>query len=68
MFPIPTFRTSGLPWGSSVISRNVFRGAEILEVGVKGTVGASSDVQNKRTPFLIFLNWEEIFKFVSLGF
>ena len=58
----------GITLGSSVISRNVFRGAEILEVGVKGTVGASSDVAEQKNTFLIFLNWEEIFKFVSLGF
>jgi len=41
----------GITLGSSVISRNVFRGAEILEVGVKGTVGASSDVAEQKNTF-----------------
>ena len=41
----------GITLGSSVISRNIFRGAEILEVGVKGTVGASSDVAEQKNTF-----------------
>ena len=41
----------GMTLGSSVISRNVFRGAEILEIGVKGTVGASSDVAEQKNTF-----------------
>ena len=41
----------GITLGSSVISRNVFRGAEILEFGVKGTVGASTDVAEQKNTF-----------------
>ena len=41
----------GITLGSSIISRNVFRGAEILEIGVKGTVGASSDVAEQKNTF-----------------
>lgn len=41
----------GITLGSAVISRNVFRGAEILEVGVKGTIGASRDVAEQKNSF-----------------
>lgn len=41
----------GITLGSSVISRNIFRGAEILEVGVKGTVGSSRDVAEEKSTF-----------------
>ena len=41
----------GITLGSSVISRNVFRGAEILEFGVKSTVGSSRDVAEQKNTF-----------------
>ena len=41
----------GITLGSSVISRNVFRGAEILEFGVKSTVGSSRDVAEQKSTF-----------------
>ena len=37
----------GVSLGTSLLTRNVFRGAEILEVGIKGTVGSSRDVKKK---------------------
>ena len=41
----------GVSVGSSIISRNVFRGAEILEFGVKGSVGSSRDVAEEKSSF-----------------
>ena len=41
----------GITLGSSVISRNVFRGAEILELGVKSTIGSSRDVAEEKNTF-----------------
>ncbi len=41
----------GVSVGSSVISRNIFRGAEILEFGVKGSVGSSRDVAEEKSSF-----------------
>ena len=41
----------GITLGSSIISRNVFRGAEILEFGVKSTVGSSRDVAEQKNTF-----------------
>ena len=41
----------GVTLGTSVISRNVFRGAEILEFGIKGTVGSSRDVAEQKNTF-----------------
>ena len=41
----------GISLGSSVITRNVFSGAEILEFGVKGTVGSSRDVAEEKSTF-----------------
>ena len=41
----------GISLGTSLISRNVFRGGEILEVGVKGTLGASRDVAEEKNSF-----------------
>tara|TARA_B100000767_G_scaffold253152_1_gene257476 strand:- start:1210 stop:3786 length:2577 start_codon:yes stop_codon:yes gene_type:complete len=41
----------GVSLGSSVISRNVFKGAETLEVGLKGTVGASKDIAYENDRF-----------------
>ena len=41
----------GISLGSSVISRNVFKGTETLELGLKGTIGASKDVADKNDNF-----------------
>ena len=41
----------GVSVGSSIISRNIFRGAEVLEFGVKGTVGSSRDVAEEKSSF-----------------
>ena len=41
----------GASVGSSIISRNIFRGAEILEFGVKGSVGSSRDVAEEKSSF-----------------
>ena len=41
----------GVSIGSSIISRNIFRGAEILEFGVKGSVGSSRDVAEEKSSF-----------------
>ena len=41
----------GISLGSSVISRNVFKGTETLELGLKGTIGASKDVADKNDDF-----------------
>ena len=41
----------GISLGSSVISRNVFKGTETLELGLKGTIGASKDIADKNDDF-----------------
>ena len=41
----------GITLGSSLLSRNVFRGAEILELGIKGTIGSSRDVAEEKDAF-----------------
>ncbi len=41
----------GVTLGSAVISRNFFRGAEILEFGIKSTVGSSRDVAEQKSTF-----------------
>lgn len=41
----------GISLGSSVVSRNVFKGTETLELGLKGTIGASKDVADKNDDF-----------------
>ncbi len=41
----------GITAGSAIISRNVFRGAEILEFGIKGTLGSSRDVAEQKDSF-----------------
>ena len=41
----------GVTLGTSIISRNVFRGAEILEFGIKGTIGSSRDVAEEKNTF-----------------
>ena len=41
----------GVSVGSSIISRNIFKGAEILEFGVKGSIGSSRDVAEEKSSF-----------------
>jgi len=41
----------GISLGSSIISRNIFKGTEILELGLKGTSGASKDLAEKDDSF-----------------
>ena len=41
----------GVSVGTSIISRNIFRGAEILEFGVKGSIGSSRDVAEEKSSF-----------------
>lgn len=41
----------GITLGSSIISRNLLREAEVLEFGVKGTVGSSRDVAEQKSSF-----------------
>ena len=41
----------GITAGSAIISRNIFRGAEILEFGIKGTLGSSRDVAEQKDSF-----------------
>lgn len=41
----------GLSLGTSLITRNVFSGGEILETGIKGTLGASRDVAEEKSSF-----------------
>lgn len=47
----------GISGGSSVLARNIFRGAEILEVGIRGNIGSSKDLAN---PDNQFFNLSEI--------
>ncbi|MBC9797021.1 BamA/TamA family outer membrane protein [Sinomicrobium sp. FJxs] len=61
----------GISFSTSLISRNVFRGAETLEVSVRGTVGSSRDASNPKDRFFnisefggdIRLNFPRIFFF-----
>ena len=41
----------GVSVGTSIISRNIFKGAEILEFGVKGSIGSSRDVAEEKSSF-----------------
>lgn len=41
----------GVSLGTSLLTRNIFRGAEILELGIKGTVGSSRDVAEEKSTF-----------------
>ncbi len=41
----------GISLGTSLISRNIFRGGEILDIGIKGTIGASRDVAEEKNSF-----------------
>ena len=41
----------GISLGSSVISRNVFKGTETLEFGLKGSIGASKDIADENDSF-----------------
>ncbi|MGS2740026.1 translocation and assembly module lipoprotein TamL [Sinomicrobium sp. M5D2P17] len=59
----------GVSFSTSLISRNVFRGAETLEVSVRGTVGSSREASNPNDRFFnisefggdIRLNFPRIF-------
>ncbi|MCB0383007.1 MAG: BamA/TamA family outer membrane protein [Psychroserpens sp.] len=44
-------QTIGFSFSSGLLIRNVFRGAEILEVSALGSVGASKDSKNPEDPF-----------------
>ena len=56
----------GVSVGSSIISRNIFKGAEILEFGVKGSIGSSRDVAEEKSSFFnlfeVGLSWTKISK------
>ncbi len=41
----------GVSLGSSIITRNIFKGAEILELNIKGTIGSSRNVANPNSYF-----------------
>ena len=45
----------GIGFGGSLSIRNVFRGAEILEIGVKNNLGASRDISRKSDNFFNIL-------------
>ena len=45
----------GLGFGGSLSIRNVFRGAEILELGLKNNIGASRDISTKNDSFFNIL-------------
>ncbi|WP_417445164.1 BamA/TamA family outer membrane protein [Joostella sp.] len=59
----------GISFSSSIISRNIFRGAETLDLAFRGTVGSSSDFKNSSSSFFnlaefgadIGLNFPRIF-------
>ncbi len=55
----------GISFSGSVISRNVFRGAEILELSARGTLGSSKEASN---PEDRFFNISEIGADVRLNF
>lgn len=64
----------GVSFSTSLISRNVFKGAEKLEIGVRGTLGSSSDlIDDTSNQFFnisevgadIRLNFPRIFFFVN---
>ncbi|MEE3035444.1 MAG: BamA/TamA family outer membrane protein [Bacteroidota bacterium] len=41
----------GISLGSSLAIRNIFQGAEILEIGLKNTLGASNDLSQRNNDF-----------------
>ena len=45
----------GIGFGGSLSIRNVFRGAEILELGLKNNIGASRDISTKNDTFFNIL-------------
>ena len=45
----------GIGFGGSLSIRNVFRGAEVLELGVKNNIGASRDISKKNDNFFNIL-------------
>lgn len=59
----------GISFSTSLISRNIFRGAETLDIALRGTVGSSSDFKNTSSSFFnlaefgadIGLNFPRIF-------
>ncbi len=55
----------GFSFSTSLISRNVFRGAETLEISARGTLGASKDVADSEDQFF---NISEIGADIRLNF
>ncbi|WP_298418312.1 BamA/TamA family outer membrane protein [uncultured Kordia sp.] len=55
----------GFSFSTSLISRNVFRGAETLEISARGTLGASKDVADSEDQFF---NISEIGTDIKLNF
>jgi len=55
----------GFSFSTSLISRNVFRGAETLEISARGTLGASKDVADSNDQFF---NISEIGADIRLNF
>lgn len=55
----------GFSFSTSLISRNVFRGAETLEISLRGTLGASKDVADSEDQFF---NISEIGADIRLNF
>ncbi len=55
----------GFSFSTSLISRNVFRGAETLEISARGTLGASKDVADSEDQFF---NISEIGADIKLNF
>ncbi|MCX2680360.1 BamA/TamA family outer membrane protein [Galbibacter sp. EGI 63066] len=59
----------GISFSTSLVSRNIFRGAETLDIAFRGTVGSSSDFKNSSSSFFnlaefggdIGLNFPRIF-------
>lgn len=45
----------GLSFGTSLLSRNVFRGAETLEFSLRGTIGSSKELRSNDDPFFNIL-------------
>lgn len=55
----------GFSFSTSLISRNIFRGAETLEISARGTLGASKDVADSEDQFF---NISEIGADIKLNF
>ena len=56
----------GVSFSTSLVSRNIFRGAEILEFALRGTVGSSSELSN--TSNNNFFNIAELAGDIALNF